>query len=247
MKTNYQNYEFEKSLERIDEILNTSDNNYKEVKNIPSEEQLTYTNGFYVYATSLFVDLRDSTILSQKHSRPVLAKIYRIFISEVIAIMNGNDNCKYIHIDGDCVSGLYNTPYKSDIHSVLNDTFKINTLINILGCKFKKKGYSEIKAGIGIDYGRLLFIKTGFKGSGLNDVSWMGSSLNISAKLSGLGSKSFTNPIVMSKVVYDNIKDFNKKYEEWFYSGYDYDLGLSYYHGNVINLNMNSWYEENCE
>jgi len=145
MQTNFQKYDFEKSLERIDEILNSSNNNYKELDYIPSESQLTYNNGFYVNATSLFVDLRDSTGLSQNHTRPVLAKIYRSFISEVIAIMNGNLNCKYIHIDGDCVSGVYDTPYKPNIYSVLDDVVKINTLVNILSCKLKKKDIQKYK------------------------------------------------------------------------------------------------------
>ena len=247
MKTNHLYYNFEKSLERIDEILNSSNDEYKELDYIPSESQLTYTNGFYVNATSLFVDLRDSTKLSQNHKRPVLAKIYRSFISEVVAIMNGNENCKYIHIDGDCVSGVYDTPLQKDVHSALDDAIKINTLIKILCCKFMKKGYSEIKAGIGIDYGRLLFIKTGYKGSGLNDVAWMGNILNTSAKLSGLGSKNFINPIVMTDTIFNSIKDFNDINEEWFSYKYDNDLGLIYYHGNVINTFMNDWYEKNCE
>ena len=247
MQTNFKIYNFDKSLERIDEILNSSDNNYQEVNYIPSESQLTYNNGFYVYATSLFVDLRNSTKLSQSHKRPVLAKIYRSFISEVIAIINGNNKCKYIHIDGDCVSGVYDTPYQTDIDSLLDDAVKINTLIKILSCKFEKKGYSSIRAGIGMHYGRLLFIKTGFKGSGLSDVAWMGEALNISAKLSGLGSKNYISPIIMSEVVFNNIKEFNEKYDEWFSYGYNYDLNIGYYQGNVINIHMNEWYENNCK
>ncbi len=247
MQTNFQEYNFERSLNRIDEILNSSDYDYKELDYIPSESQLTYDNGFYVNATSLFVDLRDSTKLSKTHKRPVLAKIYRSFISEVIAIMNGNNRCKYIHIDGDCVSGVYDTPYKKDVESVLDDAAMINTLVNILSCKFEKKGYSSIKAGIGMHYGRLLFIKTGFKGSGLNGIAWMGEALNISAKLSGLGAKNGISPIVMSEVVFDNIKEFNEKYNEWFSYNSDYNLNISYYHGNVINIHMNEWYKHNCK
>jgi len=246
MQTNYQEYNFEKSLDRIDEILNSSDNGYKKLNHIPSESQLTYNNGFYVNATSLFVDLRNSTQLSQKHKRPVLAKVYRSFISEVIAIMNGNNKCKYVHIDGDCVSGVYDTPYQVDIDSVLDDAAKINTLINILSCKFGKKDYSGIRAGIGIHYGRLLFIKTGFKGSGLNDVAWIGESLNISAKLSGLGGKNYISPIVMSKVVFDNIKEFNENYKDWFFCEYNDNLNIEYYHGDIIDIDMNKWYEKNC-
>ena len=184
VQTNQKDYNLAESIGRIDEILNSSNNNYTELDYIPAESQLTYSNGFYVNATSLFVDLRDSSGLAEKHRRPVLAKMFRSFISEVIAIVNGNSRCKYIHIDGDCVSAIYDTPLKTDIDSVFQDAAMINSLINILSCKFQKKGYLSIQAGIGIDYGRLLFIKSGYKGSGLNDIAWMGTELNNSAKLS---------------------------------------------------------------
>ena len=246
MQTNHIEYDFANSLQRIDEILNSSNDRYKEANSIPTESQLTYTNGYYVKATSLFVDLRNSTGLSQNHKRPVLAKIFKSFISEIIAIINGNSLCKYIHIDGDCVSAVYDTPTKKNIYAVIDDVVKINTLINILSCKYKKKGYSGIKAGIGIDYGRLLFIKTGYKGSGLNDVAWMGKTLNISSKLSAIGSKNGINPIVMSEIIFDNVKDLNNNYKKWFSLYYDYNLG-NYYHGNIVNTYMNKWYEDNCQ
>jgi len=246
MQTNYIKYDFDSSLQRIDEIINLSNDKYKELNNIPSESQLTYTNGYYVKATSLFVDLRDSTGLSQSHQRPVLAKIFKSFISEIIAIINGNTLCKYIHIDGDCVSAVYDTPTKKDIDLVIDDAVKINTIIKILSCKYIKKGYSDIKAGIGIDYGRLLFIKTGYKGSGLNDVAWMGKTLNKSSKLSGIGSKNGISPIVISEIIFDNIKDLNEDYRSWFSLHYDYNLE-NYYHGNIINTYMNKWYEDNCK
>lgn len=246
MQTNYIKYDFNSSLQRIDNILNLSNDKYSEIDNIPNESQLTYENGYYVNATSLFVDLRDSTELSQEHKRPVLAKIFKSFISETIAVINGNNLCKYIHIDGDCVSAVYDTPTQRDIDSVLNDAIKINTLIKILSCKYDKKGYSNIKSGIGIDYGRLLFIKTGYKGSGLNDLAWMGKTLNISSKLSSVGSKNGIGSIVISEVIFNNIKDIDDNYKVWFSFYYDNKLG-NYYHGNIINTNMNKWYKDNCQ
>ena len=242
MQTSYKPYYFNSSLQRIDEILNQSNDQYKEVKRIPSESQLTYTNGFYVKATSLFIDLRDSTNLSEKHTRPVLAKIYRSFISEVIAIINGNRNCKYIHIDGDCVSGVYDTLDKNDIGSVFDDAAKINSLISVLSCKFEKKGYSGIQAGIGIDYGRLLFIKTGYNGSGLNDVAWMGQALNIASKLAGKGRKDFYEPILMTENIYKNLSDEYKSFCE---EKYEFSIG-SIYQSNAVNISMIKWLEENC-
>ena len=48
MQATGKTYNFSDSLSRIDEILNSSDNNYEERKDIPSRSQLTFTNGFYV-------------------------------------------------------------------------------------------------------------------------------------------------------------------------------------------------------
>ena len=47
IKTKYINYNFKRSLERIDEILDSSDNDYEEKgTTIPSRNNLTFTNGF---------------------------------------------------------------------------------------------------------------------------------------------------------------------------------------------------------
>ena len=48
MQATGKTYNFSDSLSRIDEILNSSHNNYEERKDIPSRSQLTFTNGFYV-------------------------------------------------------------------------------------------------------------------------------------------------------------------------------------------------------
>lgn len=165
MKTTNKTYNFEKSLERIDDILDSNDNNYIENENnIPSREQLTFTNGFYVNVSAIFVDIRDSSSLSNSHRRPTLAKIYRSFISEVVAIMNGEPNCNEINIIGDCVSGIFETKTKTDIDNLFSMAAKINTIINILNCKLTKRNIQNIKIGIGIDDGKALMIKAGHKG-----------------------------------------------------------------------------------
>ncbi len=118
MKANYSNYDFYKSIDRINEILNSSDNNYENHEGIPSREDLTFTNGYYVDVTVLFVDMRASKELSSKHKRPVLAKIYRSYISEIVAILKGNLNISEIYIEGDGVWGVFNTTKKYHIDSV---------------------------------------------------------------------------------------------------------------------------------
>ena len=89
-------YNFADSLSRIDDILNADNKQYEERKSIPARSSLTHTNGFYVDCTALFVDICDSSKLPQYQNRPVLAKIYRSFISELVALFNGANNCKAI-------------------------------------------------------------------------------------------------------------------------------------------------------
>ena len=241
MKTHYINYNFEKSLERLDNILDAADSNFEEVDTIPSRDKLTFTNGFYVNVSALFVDIRDSSSLTEIHRRPTLAKIYRAYISEIVAILNGNSDCVEINIVGDCVSGIFETIYKSDIDNLVNTAAKINSLINILNCKLKKNNITTIKTGIGISDGRALMIKAGYKGSEINEIVWMGNAVNEASKLANNANTNFFNEkIMISNKIYD---DLEEQAQNLFNKNNTFDC----YHGNVIWSSMNDWYNENCE
>lgn len=240
MQTNYSVYGHLASVSRIDEILEGSDTSYEEVDSIPSRDRLTFNNGFYVYCSALFVDIRGSSALPSKYKRPTLAKIYRAYISEAVAIMNGNSKCAEINIVGDSVAGIFNTPSKTDIDEVFGTAARINSLIDILNCRLKARNIDPIRAGIGISYGRALIIKAGYKGSSINDVVWMGDVVNEAAKLCSYGSKnSWDPPIVVSSVFQNNLNDQNKALLSYIYQ-------QGYYTGNVVNTDMKSWYDANC-
>jgi len=239
MKSNYINYDFEKSRGRIDSILDASDTSYEEVDSIPSRDRLTFNNGFYVKCTSMFVDIRKSTELTTKYKRPTLAKIYRTFISEVVAVVNGNSDCSEIFIQGDCVWAVFNTPYKVDIDSVFSTSAEVSSVIDTMNCKFKKKGIDPINVGIGIDYGRALMIKAGYSGSAINDVVWMGDVVNQAAKIARFGNREWYDyELMISSAIYNNLNEHNKKLMS--YSNY-----RSCYHGNIVNTGMNDWLKEN--
>ena len=61
MEASNKKYDFECSLSRIDEILNASNDSFEESDSIVDRAKLTFTNGFYVHCTALFVDIRDSS------------------------------------------------------------------------------------------------------------------------------------------------------------------------------------------
>ena len=228
MKIDYSEYNFSNSLDRIDEILNTSDYNYEEKKGIPSESSLTFKNGFYVDITVVFVDIRGSKKLATKHTRPVLAKIYRSYISEVIAVMKENSKINDIFIEGDGVWAVFNTTTDTDVQNVFRSTSKISSLIGALNKKLAGKGYSKIKVGIGIDDGESLYIKAGHSGSGINEIVWIGKVVGEAAKLSGFGNRELHDKQTMlSKRVYSMLSKHQKSLLKW-------NAYRECYHGNTI-------------
>lgn len=240
MESHYIEYDYLKSFERIDTIIAASDNSFEELKEIPSRDKLTFTNGFYVYCSALFVDIRDSSQLPEKHTRPKLAKLYRVYLSEIVAVMNGNDVCAEVNIVGDCVTGIFKTPYKSDIESVFSTAAKIASLVDVLNCKFKRSDIEQITVGIGMSYGRALMIKAGYKGSGINDIVWMGDVVNEASKLASYGNKTrLDREMMVSTVFYNNLSEHNQGLLKW-------NSQRDCYHGYVINTRMNKWHEEHC-
>ena len=133
-------YKIEDSADRMDDILDANDNDYEDEGNsIPSRDKLTYKNGYYVDVTAIFIDIVDSSKLTDGHKRPTLAKMYRCFLSECVAVMNSYEICKEININGDCVWGVFETPKMVDVEKVIEVAAKLNDMIKLLNYKLKKK------------------------------------------------------------------------------------------------------------
>jgi len=236
-------YDVDKSSERMDEILNASDNDYSDKDSLPSRTTLTFKNGYYVYVTAIFIDIIGSSDMTEEHKRPTVAKMYRSFLSECVAIMNSRTKCKEISINGDCVWGVFETPQKSDIDDVISVAAQLNSMIKILNYKLRKKNYSEIEVGIGVDYGRALMIKAGYSGSSINDVIWMGDVVNSACHLCNKAGRDSRKPVIISSCIYNNINEENKKLFSKIYSYYLTDE----YEGNIINIAMDEWYKDKCK
>ncbi len=235
MEAKPSDYNYFDSVARIDELLKGTDTSYEDKKSIPDRSELTFANGFYVNVTALFVDLRGSKELPDKHKKPTLAKIYRSYISETVAVMKGNPAVNEIYIEGDGVWAVFDTPYKSDIDEAFTTTARISSLVDILNFKYSKVGISQIVAGIGLAWGESLYIKAGYKNSGVNDVVWLGRVVSEASQLCSYASREYRDARVMlSSDVYANLNDDNKKLASW--SQY-----RGCYQANVINIAMSDW------
>ncbi len=241
-KSTSYSYRVEDSAQRIDDILNASDDDYIDDGNsIPSRDKLTYKNGHYVNVTALFIDIVDSSKLTDGHKRPTLAKMYRSFLSECVAIMNSWTMCKEISINGDCVWGVFETPYKSDVDNVILVAAQLNSMVKILNYKLRKKEYDTISIGIGIDDGRALMVKAGYSRSGINDVIWMGDVVNSACHLANKAGRNARETIIVTSQVYNNLNEHNKGLLNSYTDGY-----VTRYEGDIISLDMEKWYKENC-
>lgn len=244
VKTTYA-YDFDKSLERLDNYLETS-GPYSEKDSIPARKDLSYTNGYYVPCYALFVDIRDSSHLPQKHRKPVLAKIYRCYISELVAIMQSYANCKEINIVGDCVSGVFAYNTQADVLQPFRAAYQINSLVHILNYKLSKKNYENIKIGIGIAKGTALMVQAGYKGSAIEDVVWMGDVVNKASHLCNHANKGgYDYAMLISGDVYNDLKGYNggRNNDQPYQSMFTL-LANDIYGGNIISIYMDDWLQK---
>ncbi len=241
METNYMKYDVDRSAQRIDEILNASNSSFSDTDEIPSREKLTFTNGYYVDVAALFIDIVGSSDMTDSHKRPTLAKMYRAFLSECVAIMNGSLNCKEVSINGDCVWGVFEILENREINAVFNTAARLHSFVKILNYKLWKKGYSEIKVGIEMDYGRALMVKAGYSGSGINDVIWMGDVVNSACHICNKAGRNGRAILMVSSAIYYRLNDHNQGLLHSVYLDY-----TQYYEGDIIIKEMEEWYNQHC-
>lgn len=238
MKASSADYDHVSSSDRIREILNSSDNNFEERDSIPSRDSLTFTNGFYVNCSAMFVDIRKSKELTEKYKRPSLARIYRAYISELVAVMRDHSSVSEINIEGDCVWGVFDTPYQSNMNELFSVAAKASSMVDILNWRFGIKGYDPISVGIGLDWGRALMLKAGYRGSGINNVVWMGDVVNGASSLCSHGNRNWDDrEIMVSSVFRNNLNEHNQNLLAW-------NNNRTCYHGNIINSAMEKWLQK---
>lgn len=239
MRSEHTKYDLEDSVDRIDQIISVGDN-YEERETIPHLRDLTFTNGFYVKCSALCVDIRNLLEQSDFTENRLLTKIYRAYISEVTAVMNGNPKCAEVNIVRGSVLGVFDTPFQEDVDEVFSTAAKISSIVDIMNYKFKKNNLNEITIGIGFSYGKGFVMKAGYKGSSVYEVIWMGNIVDEASKLASYGNKESTDrESMVSEITYYNLNEDNRKI-------LSFNSTRNCYHGDVVNSYINKWYKQHC-
>ena len=138
-----------------------------------------------------------------------------------------------------CFPSMFDTTNNTDVNQAFDAACKANSLIDILNYKLGKKGYMTFDANIGMDYGRALMVQAGFKGSGINDIIWMGDVVNSACHLCNEDRVSFRERILIGNEAYKRLSGI--------YQGFCklYDSSELIYMTNACNTELNNWLKEN--
>ena len=227
----------------IDEDFEVTDVTY-----VPKidDNKLTFGNtGLRFEATVLFIDMRGSTTILNKHNRTTVAKIHMAYFHTIVKIANlfgGNVRS----FNGDSALVFFQGTTKDSLSTAVKAAMKIRFMLidskdgiaNIIS------KYTEIDFGIGIDDGKILCTKIGIGGEHNRDLFWVGNAVNKSTVLSD--KAKLPNPIYISSYVYSNLTDellykdpnanpkvnmwnsskinYNGKNETCYYTGYHWGL-----------------------
>jgi class 3 adenylate cyclase len=239
LRSDHTEYNLKHSLDRIASIF-SNNVTYQERERIPQFNELSYTNGFYAKCSAICVDIRKTPQQTDLYTSKELAKIYRAYISEVTAVINGNQKCAEINIAGDCIKAVFDVPFSEDLDDVFSTTGKIASIIDIINERAKKLNLLQITVGIGMAYGKALVRKVGYKGSNINEVIWTGEALDEALRLASYGNKdSSDRETMVSEIVYYNLNVDNQKI-------LSFNSVRNCFHGDTVNAFMNNWFKQNA-
>lgn len=147
--------------------------------------------------TVLFSDVRDFTSISE-NLKPIelhqLMNEYLTPITEVIHIYDGTID-KYM---GDAVMAFWGAPLDDELHAykALLAAMDMLTALQKINEKFKRKGWPELRVGIGINTGEMIVGDMGSKFRRAYTV--MGDAVNLGSRLEGL-TKQYGVTIIISE------------------------------------------------
>lgn len=199
----------------VSDVKNILDTKFdvEDVRYVPdiTNPKLTYGNtGLQFEGTVLYVDMRGSTAILEKHNRPVVAKIHMAYFHAILKIAQSL-NGEVRSFNGDSVLVFFYGNNKETLNNAVYAAMQMNFIISSdEGINSYLAKYSSVNFGIGIDFGHILCTKIGLARTPNNqDLIWIGHAVNKSTVI----SDKCTNPyhIGIAEIVYSNLKD-NMKY-----------------------------------
>lgn len=174
-------------------------------------EKPTWLGGDEKYVC-LFIDLNNSSEISNIKQKSTVAKIYDYFTQNVVDVLSIQEiSAEYIDIKGDGVFGLYegqNAIFKAFVAAITFKTFFQNEISQ----KFKSAYEITLSCKLSMDFDKILVRKIGRR-KFYNEV-WAGKLVNNTFKLASLdkqirkiqGIKEEDNLLIVSETIFTKLK-----------------------------------------
>ena len=175
---------FKENAKRIDEILDM-DLSTSTTSTVPQTVDVAFNEGKILQTAILFIDMRDSTSLSDGHHRVSITKTYKAFFDCIGKIISNKNGAHIRGYAGDKLMAVF-SPADDVCNNAVDAAITIQTGIqHILNPRLQKRFGIKLEYGIGVDYGEIMVGRIGIYGGGSNsDLVWSGDATNFASKLS---------------------------------------------------------------
>ncbi|MEW8359704.1 MAG: adenylate/guanylate cyclase domain-containing protein [Candidatus Thiodiazotropha sp.] len=194
---------------KVKEIIDTAFS-VENVSIVPDidDSRLTFGNkGLRFEATALFIDMRGSTEILNKHNRTTVSKLHMAYFHTIVRIAK-NRYGEVRSFNGDGMLVFFEGTSKQSLNNAVRAAMEMTYMLTQSKVKDSLSKYSEINFGIGLDDGHILCTKVGIAGTNNRDLIWIGNAVNKSVKI---GDKLYSPyHIGISSYVYSNLSDENK-------------------------------------
>ena len=203
---------------KVKEIIDTKFE-VTDITTVPDldDSRLTFANtGLRFESTTLYIDMRGSTKILNKHNRTSVAKLHKAYFYIIVKIAKSLGG-EVRSFNGDGMLVFFQGTTKNTLSNAVKSAMQMKYMLTqneIVKKKLEK--YSSIDFGIGINHGKILCTKVGLAGTNNRDLVWIGNAVNKSVKI-GDNLKS-PNHIGISSFVYSNLNDevkYHTKKDEW--------------------------------
>lgn len=236
-------------IDKVKDIINTNFTT-EDVTYVPeiSNTKLTFANtGLMFEATVLFIDMRDSTKVLNKHNKSTIAKIHKAYLYTTVKIATSLGG-EVRSFNGDSVLAFFQGTTKRSLSNAVKAAMQIRFMIanSDSGINNLLSQYSAVDFGVGLDDGKILCTKVGVGGdNNTKDLIWIGNAINKSVIISDQCKAS--EYIGISSYVYQNLEDDVKYGNQKNYWGQDekVDMWKPYsvqYNGQWETFYKTSWY-----
>ncbi len=152
-------------------------------RSVPKVADISHTGGKAIESAVLYVDIRNSTSITDRHNDEVAAKIYKAFLSAMVSIARYQGRGHVRGFAGDRIMVIFDNDFPAVDRAVDCAVWMQSTVEQVLSPRLQRYYSHPIACGIGIDYSKIMVVRGGTVGSTNNDIVWAGKAANVASKL----------------------------------------------------------------